>query len=136
MGLRGLLPARHRPSCLWRVPGQTSRPERIQDWHGLGETWFGCRWGQIISTAIIGTIVAWIAWRQWKTAHEKVKLDLFDRRFAVFMDVREIVSQGGMRDRLSDQGLPNEVVARGRFLFGPEILKQLEELHNICCSSR
>ena len=88
--------------------------------------------GQILSTAMIGSIVAWIAWRQWKTAHEKVKLDLFDRRFAVFMDVREIVSQGGMRERFSDHSLPNEVIARGRFLFGPDILIQLEDLHKIC----
>ncbi|WP_029620233.1 hypothetical protein [Pseudorhizobium marinum] len=87
---------------------------------------------QALLTPIIAAAVAWIAWQQWQTARHKVMLDLFDRRFAVFMDAREIVSHGGQRDRLKDPGLPNDIVARGRFLFGSEILDQLEELHRLC----
>jgi hypothetical protein len=47
------------------------------------------------------------------------------------MDVRKIVSEAGQLGTLNDKGLPNEVLARGRFLFGPEIRDDLEKLHRL-----
>ncbi|WSH67085.1 hypothetical protein U8Q05_12015 [Rhizobium ruizarguesonis] len=88
--------------------------------------------GQLITTVVIGVIAAVIAWRQWRTARDKIKLDLFDRRFAVFMDVRKLVSEAAQARAFSDPALPNEVVARARFLFGPEIQKQVSDLHSMC----
>jgi hypothetical protein len=88
--------------------------------------------GQLLTTLVIGGIAALVAWRQWRTAQDKIKIDLFDRRFAVFMDVRKIVSEIGQRRKISDPGLINEVIARGRFLFHPDIHQQLEELHALC----
>jgi hypothetical protein len=32
---------------------------------------------------VIGGIAGYIAWRQYKVAHAKLKLDLFDRRFVI-----------------------------------------------------
>jgi hypothetical protein len=88
--------------------------------------------GQLLGTLSIGGVAGIIAWRQWRTAQDKVKLDLFDRRFAVFMDARRLVSEAGQLGKISDPNLPNEVIARGRFLFGDEVLTKLEELHGLC----
>ncbi len=87
---------------------------------------------QGVITAIIAIGLGVIAYFQWRTAHNKFVLDLFDRRFQLFMDVREVASKGGSRNELSDPGLPNELIARGRFLFGPDILTDLEEVHTLC----
>jgi hypothetical protein len=46
-----------------------------------------------VVTAIIAALVAVIAWLQWRTAQEKVLLDLFDRRFAVYEELRAIIGQ-------------------------------------------
>lgn len=88
--------------------------------------------GQLLGTLAIGGVAGIIAWRQWRTAQDKVKLDLFDRRFAVFMDARRLVSEAVALGKITDQNLPNEVIARGRFLFGDEVLAKLGELHGLC----
>jgi hypothetical protein len=44
----------------------------------------------VLST-IVAACVAFIAWLQWRTAEEKVRLDLFDRRFAVYDELRAAV---------------------------------------------
>jgi hypothetical protein len=41
-----------------------------------------------ILTVTIAAIVAFIAWLQWRTADEKVVLHLFDKRFAVYEELR------------------------------------------------
>ena len=80
------------------------------------------------ATPMVALAVAYIAYRQWKTARDKLRLDLFDKRFAVFMDVRKIASET-MQDRpASDPALPQEVIARGRFLFGAEVVSELKNL--------
>lgn len=37
-----------------------------------------------IPTALIATIAAYVAWRQWSTAQAKLKLDLFEKRYELF----------------------------------------------------
>jgi hypothetical protein len=39
-------------------------------------------------TAFIALIVAVIAFLQWATARQKVVFDLFDKRFAVYQELR------------------------------------------------
>ncbi|MDB5622138.1 MAG: hypothetical protein JWR39_701, partial [Devosia sp.] len=69
--------------------------------------------------------------RQWRIARAKLKLDLFEKRFGVFMDARRVISELGQTGKVEDDGLPNEIIARGRFLFGPEVLELLSELHSL-----
>src|SRR5437870_577781 len=43
--------------------------------------------------ALFATIIAGlIAWRQYKIAHKKLQLDLFDRRYKVFKSVCELLA--------------------------------------------
>jgi hypothetical protein len=85
----------------------------------------------LVATIGIAAFACLIAAVQSRTARVKLALDLFEKRFAVFMDVRKIVSEATQAGRLLDRGLPNEVLARGRFLFGPEIQDDLEKLHRL-----
>lgn len=44
------------------------------------------------TVAVLGSIIAFIiAYRQWRTAQNKLKLDLFERRFAVYDAARRLL---------------------------------------------
>jgi hypothetical protein len=80
-----------------------------------------------IITAIIAAFVAYIGWLQWRTAEEKVRLDLFDRRFALYDELRAIVDQYGSGGVNQTEYLKFKAVSsRARFLFGPEVTSFLE----------
>ena len=52
-------------------------------------------WTQVLSallTPTIAVLVAIIAYRQWRTAQNRLKFDLFDRRFAVYDAARNLLS--------------------------------------------
>ena len=78
-----------------------------------------------LATLCVGMVVATIAYRQWRTAHEKVMLDLFDRRFKIHERYQECLiklftTDGnlvGSQTRFALQLLWSE----SRFLFGPEV---------------
>lgn len=69
-----------------------------------------------VSIAVIGVV---IARRQAKTAHDKLKLDLFDRRFAVYTEVRNILHQFIRETKIDikEIGLLHRQVELSRFLF-------------------
>ncbi len=80
-----------------------------------------------ILTVTIAAIVAFIAWLQWRTAREKVVLDLFDKRFAMYDEMRAVVTrytQHGIDDAGYNQFL--RASSRAQFLFGPEVKVFLE----------
>jgi hypothetical protein len=86
------------------------------------------QWLQALATPVIALLAAVIGFGQWRTNRTKLALDLFEKRFAVFMDVRRIASEAVQQGKLTDWGLPHEVLARGRFLFGSEVQKALDDL--------
>lgn len=75
-------------------------------------------------TAFIAAIVAGVAFLQWQTARQKVLLDLFDKRFALYAELCAIVPLRGD----GDKGFRFITVAkRADFLFGSEVQKFLRE---------
>jgi hypothetical protein len=90
-------------------------------------------WSQVFSslaTPVIAASVAYIAWRQWRTAHLAMRERLFDRRFQVFDDVHRALSRtlasgdfGPEECAILDQARQKAV-----FLFGKEIQQHLLEL--------
>ncbi|ELT50156.1 hypothetical protein ACI50E_00715 [Brucella sp. ZJ1_1] len=82
---------------------------------------------------LIGLYVAYVAWRQWRTARDKIILDIFDKRFAVFMDVRRLASIYLQMTEIpeNEASLPNEIVAKGRFLFGEDVNIILNEIYQL-----
>jgi len=78
-----------------------------------------------VATVIAASAAAYFARQQWKTAQEKVRLDLFDRRFTIYRELRAGVS----RARGGDQGAVlgfHSATSQAQFLFGPEVTSFLE----------
>ena len=84
-----------------------------------------------ISTPIIALMVGMIAFAQWRTAHQRMILDLFQRR----MDLIDLVStaastiliEGALRIENVDGFLR---ATRGdKFLFGPKVTTYLSETY-------
>ena len=82
----------------------------------------------MIATAIAFVAVA-IAAAQWWNTRQQLVLNLFEKRFQVFLDVRKIASEALQNGRIDSTGLINEILARGRFLFGPELVEELKRLY-------
>jgi hypothetical protein len=78
---------------------------------------------------VIGAIAACIAYRQYRVARDKFRLDLFDRRYAIFLatwrELSRVVTDGPPQQAFSE--FQNHV-PQARFLFGPEIEAYLQEL--------
>jgi hypothetical protein len=83
-----------------------------------------------LATAIALLAVV-IAAMQWWNSREQLVFNLFEKRFQVFMDVRTIAGEAIQLGKVSSRGLTNDVFARGRFLFGPELVKELTRLHSL-----
>jgi hypothetical protein len=81
--------------------------------------------------ALIAALVAWITYKNHQLAAEKLKLDLFEKRFAVFRAAQLLLT------RVFEDGAMKELKAVFEyrrdtqvafFLFGPEIESYLSEL--------
>jgi hypothetical protein len=76
-------------------------------------------------TLTIGIVGGLIAHRQATVAEAKLKLDLFEKRYPIFQDTWEIMSEVVMKGtREKNYGLGNpfsNFMPRARFLFGAEV---------------
>jgi hypothetical protein len=82
----------------------------------------------------IAALAAVMAVAQWRTNHQKVVLDLFDRRFAIFEETSALISRIHMTGNVTDVDFKQlyRIRAKARFLFGPEIFDFLETvLHTV-----
>jgi hypothetical protein len=74
-------------------------------------------------TAFIALIVAFISLLQWITARQKVVLDLFDQRFAVYEELHGVIGRyGSQGPNLKDIGRFTQAANRAQFLFGSEVI--------------
>ncbi|MES1190137.1 MAG: hypothetical protein ABUS47_03545 [Steroidobacter sp.] len=82
-------------------------------------------------TLIIGFIAALIAWRQYRVAAAKLKLDLFDKRYLIFQKTWEIFSEvvrDGTRAKSYGLATPfNNFLPQAAFLFGTDIYTYLDQ---------
>jgi hypothetical protein len=82
-----------------------------------------------LPTGIVALIVAVISWRQYLVARAKLKLDLFDKRYAIFQQTWEILSEvvtRGTREKAYGLATPfNNFLPQARFLFGKKIADYL-----------
>lgn len=85
-------------------------------------------WG----TIVVGIAVAVIAFMQWRTAHTKVILDLFDRRMAIYDEVGTAVYSYVDRSGSGYDARRRLWTARSQaiFLFGPEVAREIEAFAN------
>jgi hypothetical protein len=78
---------------------------------------------------VIGGIAAYIAWRQHETAKAKLKLDLFDKRFAVFEQTWKFLSETiQSASELTLNSDFTNVIPQASFLFGPDVETYLRDI--------
>lgn len=96
---------------------------------------------QLIGTFFLALFAAMIAYRQWRTAHQRLVFDLFERRMRIFDDAREVLN-GVIRagDAQDHQVVEfSRVAERARFLFGDEVVLYIEDIKlavNDLCANR
>lgn len=83
-----------------------------------------------IALPIIAAIAAWIAFRQSQIARNKLKLDLFDKRMAVYSVVREALGTAATHGNLTQEQQIHYLqgTRSARWLFGIEIFVYLDEV--------
>jgi len=84
---------------------------------------------QWIVAAGTAVFVATIGYFQWRTAQQKVVLELFDRRHEIYREIREAVARitGSGRADLDIEIKVAEALERARFFFGIEVIRYLEQ---------
>jgi hypothetical protein len=93
---------------------------------------------QALATPVIGIGVGVVGFLQWRTAHQKVVLDLFEKRLAVYNLVRtsvaRIITSGKVTN---DSDFPMlEAINASTFLFGEDISVYLRGLWVAMCKLR
>jgi hypothetical protein len=83
-------------------------------------------WTELLSALLTPTIAIFavvIALRQWLTAKNKLKLDLFEKRFAIFEAARLVIAKSMGSHRPTDEDLiPFQIaIISARWLFNPKI---------------
>jgi hypothetical protein len=87
---------------------------------------------QSVLTIVIAASVAYIALRQWLTARDKLRLDLYDRRLLIYREVVEYLSlmMQSHEIKTEDLGKFRAATSEADFLFDPEISKYIDEVGN------
>jgi hypothetical protein len=85
---------------------------------------------QLMTTLVLGGVAAYIAWRQWRTAHDRLVLDLFERRFQVFQELTRAILAAFNKPNAEIDDLAKFDIAseKARFLFEPEVREYLIEV--------
>lgn len=80
-------------------------------------------------TPLIAVIVAYIAYRQWKTAHNRLKLDLFDRRLAIHSAARELIATVTSYGQIENKDIFAFLsgIQQARWLLNQRIVQYLEQ---------
>ena len=85
---------------------------------------------QPIATLIVGIGVIFFAFLQWKVAHDKLRLDLFDRRYKVYEATRKFLAVIIQRAAFDNSQLFEFYAGTSdaEFLFGSEVVAYLAEI--------
>jgi hypothetical protein len=75
-------------------------------------------------------VTGYIAWQQWQTAKNKLRLDLFNRRFSAFEAAMKLVSMAAQEEDVSDEVLQEFLIATkgAQFLFNQKLQGYCEGL--------
>jgi hypothetical protein len=81
------------------------------------------------AVALLAVVIAFI---QWRTAHQKVVLDLFDRRMKTYEAASTVVKTliGSLPNEYHIRDL-DRVRSDARFLFGPDVVAYLQQIHDL-----
>lgn len=85
-----------------------------------------------LAVPVIGFLGVYIAWKQWKTAAYRYKLDLFDKRFEIYEATIDFILSIRGGGQVSDKSLAvfKEKTLPVRFLFNDEVADYIAELRS------
>jgi hypothetical protein len=88
---------------------------------------------QALSTPAIAILAAVIGFMQWRTAHQRSVLDLFEKRFDAYSRLREVIAQVLTQGTVSPQTAMDFLRAtdKAQFLFGPEVTAYLNIVYKL-----
>jgi hypothetical protein len=83
-----------------------------------------------IATLFLSVAVVMIAWQQWRVADNKLRLDLFDRRYKVYDSTRKFLAVilGEATFTLSQLAEFDIGTSDAEFLFGADIVEYLAKI--------
>ena len=78
---------------------------------------------QGLLTPVIGIITTYIAWQQWQTNRNKLKLDRYERRLQVYKEVVRFIGIALQNANYDNNELMTfrPTVSEADFLFGEEV---------------
>ncbi|WP_330485550.1 hypothetical protein [Tumidithrix elongata] len=85
---------------------------------------------QILPTLLVGFAAAFIAWQQLQVAQNKLRLDLFDRRYKVYDATRKFLASIFSNATFTDSQLFEFYAGTSdaEFLFGSEVVDYLAQV--------
>lgn len=78
---------------------------------------------QALGTFFLGLAVFYVSWRQWKTAHERAILDMFDRRYALYDQLKTALVRAALDARAASEMEAFSNVDRYTMLFGDDVVR-------------
>ena len=86
---------------------------------------------QPFSAFVIGVIGAYIAFRHWKLDHDKLKLELFDRRLRAYQTLRDAVAPIAASGKVTNEDTDrfSRAMYDMRFLFDNETETCVDEIY-------
>ena len=87
---------------------------------------------QALSVPVIAALAAIIGFRQWRTAHQKLGVDLFEKRWETYVGIRKVISKVARHGTATDEDFWDYVRATDRadFLFGDDVTALLKEIND------
>lgn len=83
-------------------------------------------------SVVTALIALYIAFQQWKTNRDKVKLDLYDRRYKIYDETRRFIASAVRNGDLTNDDFSKfySVLPEARFLFQEDVYCYMQELIN------
>lgn len=80
-------------------------------------------------TPVIAFLAAYIAWRQWETAQNRLKLDIFERRFSVYDATKSLIASIMQTGKATDENMFKFLAAtkEAKWLFDDQIASYLDD---------
>jgi hypothetical protein len=84
-----------------------------------------------IAAIVVSLVVAIVQYGQWRTANQKVVIDLYDRRLKVYTQLEKGISPVLREGKVSQEAFNEFLIgeADARFLFGDDVREYLKTLH-------
>ena len=75
--------------------------------------------GPMVVAVVVGLFAGYIAWRQWETAKHRLRFDLYEKRFAVYSAIKELLNKVVLHGQMTinDIGDFHQNIRGAEFLF-------------------